>query len=418
MLWTSPAVADGGACPAGEACLLVTVTGTVNETLVVTATDLGDGDTGWHDMTNPPYRRNDGQNITKQPPGTATSIPAILRHLPTPVPVGSVTFATAHPFAGSAVVTRLGPADLADPTLPGDTGFQGHVVPGFNADNDAQLVRFTRPMRSDDDVNASDVWTSQADGQVQLVIHTTGHIVQPRVVAEKTQTDAGSPVSFHVEYDGAAPPGPSYTWRFEDGSAPATSATPDHTWGTAGSYRVTLDVSGSDGSEGSATPVLVQVGPKPPATTTTQPGTGTGGAANNVTGPVKGKGKTPGSTTSTQGSGAAGTGTSAGAGAGTGTGAGQAAQQGTDPQGKKKPAPTETTGENVSGTLLVQQVAAITPAAPSAQAPAASARAVPTPLHDWGLLWILVLPGLMLLGAVSQSRSLQRRLPRVPWRVT
>jgi hypothetical protein len=419
----APAVADGGSCPAGQACLLVTVTGSIQEQLVVTGQDLDD----WHDLTAPnlQYRTHSPTGTSDQPrPGQAASIPVLLAHMmPTHVPVGSVTFVTARatPDAGA---TRLGPADLSDATTP-HTGFQDNAVPGFWADTDRQLVRFARPMRSDDDLNYQDVWTTRSGGMATLVVHTTGHIVHPQIQATTPTTIAGTSVGFSATFaDGPPPPGPTYAWSFGDGTT-STDASPHHTWAKSGTYSVNLDTGASDGSEGTATPIQVQVGAKPkpkPSSPTKKPGTGTGSKHHTVTGPTKGNGTTTGGTTT---------------GGTTIPGSSSYVLGSTTPVtpgligGLTTSTPSTTTpsqatgtgtaslpvGTPVSGILLVSDAtASVSTASKAASVPAASARAVPRLEWDRGLLWLLLLPALLVAGGCTQTRWWTRRLPDLPWR--
>jgi hypothetical protein len=413
LLGTTSAAADG-AGPVGEACLLVTVTGSTQQQLVVTGHDLDQ----WQDMTKPPYRTHSPGSTQDEPqPLGATSIPVILGKLDPAVPVGSVTFISARASANDHA-TRLGPGDLGFP-YTGHTGFQGNVVPGFWADTDRQLVRFARPMRSDDDLNYQDVWTSRTDGEATLVIHTTGHIVHPQIRASTTTTVVGATVGLSATFaDDTPPPGPTYLWNFGDGTS-STSPSPPHTWTRSGTYSVTLETGAADGSEGSASPIQVQVGPKPkpkppPKTPGKTPGTGTGATHHPVNGPVTGTGTASNGSTfplsGPFGTGGITTGTSS-AGKATGTTTSTPSQvQGTGNQSVPM-------GTPVSGILLVSDAtASASTASKAAPVPAASARAVQPLRWDRGLLWLLLVPTLLAVGGLTQTRWWTRRLPVLPWR--
>jgi hypothetical protein len=253
------------------------------------------------------------------------------------------------------------------------------------------------------------------------VIHTSGTIVHPQIRASTSKTVAGTSVGFSATFtEGSPPPGATYAWSFGDGTT-ATGPDPTHTWKNSGTYSVNLDTGASDGSEGSATPVRVQVGakPKPPpkAPPTKAPGTGTGPKHHTVTGPTTGTGTTSNGTTTDSGSSVLG-------GATTST-------PGTTLGSVTPSTPTTTTPSEVSGTgtevlpegtpvdgiLLVSDATASAATAPkAAPVPAASARAVPRLRWDRGLLWLLVFPVLLAAGGFTQTRWWVRRLPTLPWR--
>jgi glucose/arabinose dehydrogenase/PKD repeat protein len=78
-----------------------------------------------------------------------------------------------------------------------------------------------------------------------------------------------------VNFDGTGSSDPdgdslSYDWNFGDGSPHATSATPSHTYTTAGTYTATLSVSDGRGGQNSAS-VRIDAGNNPPAVTINSP---------------------------------------------------------------------------------------------------------------------------------------------------
>ncbi|RLV49312.1 hypothetical protein D9V37_12280 [Nocardioides mangrovicus] len=391
-----PARADGP-CPAAEPCIVVRAHGITEQTFVVDPTLLGQ----IGDVTNAQYTTYTGRGGVRDDPYVAkgASVEAVLRQFHLDASATRVT-ASAGPSARQT---------LLDQTELGGGAYAGGLAPVFFSDS-PQFIRFARPMRNGTDANYRDVWSGDSDAPVYLDVYTSGRVLHPVVKASATSTEAGRQVGFSVGFVGYHPAGLSYAWTFGDGTSSAAAA-PRHAWKSGGSsYSVNLTVRGADDAAGSADPVVVRVGKAPkPKATHHQSGTGSGGSHQPVTGPSSGAGTGPGSATGS-GTGATGTPTPSASPVPTPT-----------PSPSPRPhRPRAVAGERVQGVLLVAdaapQSAAQVPRAEVSARRAAAARAAGAQGWDRRLLWVLLVPGLLLVGVVGQSRWIARRLPVPAWR--
>jgi PKD repeat protein len=180
--------------------------------------------------------------------------------------------------------------DVDDPS-----DFEDGLLPVLWVNGD--YIDYTRPLRSDSDLNSRDEVQSPQGGVLDLAVHS-GPQLTVTASADHTSVTTGRVLDFTAHAPGApsASQPLTYTWTFGDGSA-ATGPTPTHSYSVAGSFDVQVTASGADDSGGVSAPVLITVG-KPPA----QPGPGGGsghGTNKNphapATGPTTGGGHRVGS---------------------------------------------------------------------------------------------------------------------------
>ncbi len=212
-------------------------------------------------------------------PGAAWSIGTLISQcLATPIPLSSVTGVTILGADGAPQLDTGAQLTQADLTTPSDF-LDPSESPVITDDGDG--VIYERPWRGGSDANVDDVITTNAPGSFQLDVYT-GTLLSVTANANATSVPVGQPVTFTASVAGS-PPGLSYIWDFDGGSADATGATVTATL-PEGTYDVTVEVTDADGGVGTAQ-VQVTVGPQQQTTTTTRMTT---------PGPVKSQGRTPG----------------------------------------------------------------------------------------------------------------------------
>jgi hypothetical protein len=370
-------------CPDANPCIVIESPGLPGGSAVVAAATV----TADADVFNQTYVVRDAQgDATAYHQPAALSVQGLLRSVG--IDPGSVTLLRAWPddARGETVLTAR-EHDLDRPAP-----FTGGVPPLLYVDGrpeTGQSIDFIRPTRSATDVNFTDVW--QATRVLHLVVSTTGVQVFPSITAT---VGTGRSVQVGADLD-RVPSGTSWTWTFDDGTAPVTTATPSyrHTVGAPGLHGVSVTVNEPDGSYGVAsTTFRIGSGAPPP---TAAPGTPTGGSAAHGprTGPDRSRGGTVGAP-------AGSTGVASGATSGrptAGDGAGGALASG------GRAADVATGAVPVEGLVLS---AADVPAASTpvrvATAPAVRAQRGPTPV-GW-LLGVLVVAGLLVAGARLETR--------------
>lgn len=128
-------------------------------------------------------------------------------------------------------------------------------------------TRFMRPPIAGDpnDVNAEDNIATVAGEALVVGIHD-GNILGVSATASSTTPGAGTPVQLEAEAGGAkAGETLAYHWSFGDGTG-AEGPSASHAFTAAGTYRVTLTVTGSAESGGEAQPLKIVVGNPPTGT--------------------------------------------------------------------------------------------------------------------------------------------------------
>ena len=123
---------------------------------------------------------------------------------------------------------------------------------------DADSVRFFRPPRDDDDLNAADNFATAGEDLAVRVRQGALLGVQVRVRPERPR--AGERVRLEAQVTGA-PAGSAIAvrWRFGDGRE-AAGAAAAHRWEAPGTYAVVASAEGDGDSAGASAPVLVEVG--------------------------------------------------------------------------------------------------------------------------------------------------------------
>lgn len=401
------------ACPTGQACLVVHVVGTVEETRVVTPAELG----AWVDL---PAQEYDLQ------PGTAADVPAA-------VSVGSLVAHISDDIGGVGVenvtyvgIPRPGRGDVAtldqehDHNLgpAGQNGFVDGKQPAVYVVGRDTSVGYIRPLRGAGDDNhldyfQSDSATATTSTSLDMTLHTSGQVLHPVISASSLQVRVGDKVTFTAQVDDAET-ALSYSWTI-GGAGPSTAKRPTVSWSEASSgsgYLVSLSVSGSDTSAGQSNFLYVVVEKKdtpdptesPDPTETPDPSQdpgGTGPTDNPTTGPVTGDGSDAGGTAGPS------QGPEVGS-KGTGPAAGQSPEPTAGATGGQAAADASGT---VTGLLLtgadvvpVEQGDPVTAPAVRAGSPDDALR-----LPAW-LLLAAILAGVLGLGALSESTRVRARL--------
>jgi len=237
---------------------------------------------------------------------------------PNAVPIASVQGVTVLDANGNPETdsgSQITPSDLKP---LGQTDFnnpdEGPVVTALGTSN-----RYDRPWRGSSqgqpDYDFSDqVTTNSPNGQatpVEIEVFE-GPLLTVTATASETTIPAGGTVTFGATVTGQNGSALSYSWDFDGGATNSTSATPEVTFGSAGQYNVTVQVTDTQGGGGVASiPITVGTTPVPTTGSHPQSGSGTNRKSHTPTGPKKSKGSHAGArpgtsksrTSSTTGSG-------------------------------------------------------------------------------------------------------------------
>ena len=231
-------------------------------------------------------------------PSNAWALSTVLGCLaPQPVTLtgqGGVTVidADGSPETGSG--SQLTAEDLAP---PGKTDFnnpaEGPVVSDLGT-----AIRYDRPWRGSSqgqpDYDYSDeVTTDSPNGQstpVQIEVFT-GPLLTVTVSASPTTVNAGQAVTFAATVTGEGDSALSYSWNFDGGAPGSAAPSPQVTFGSAGQYNVTVQVTDTQGGGGVASiPITVGTPPAPATGGHKQKGAGKNKKSHSPTGPVKSSG--------------------------------------------------------------------------------------------------------------------------------
>ena len=179
--------------------------------------------------------------------------------------------------------------DLDDPP-----DFQGGLLPVVWVDGN--VIDYTRPLRSDTDLNAADAVQTTPGGVLTIVVHD-GPQLTVNATASRSSVAINKPVRFFASAPGApaASQPLTYTWTFGDGTS-ATGSQVSHAFTTAGGYDAQVSASGANDSAGVSPQVAITVGTRAHKS----PGGGDGSGTKKhhkapATGPTIGKGHRAGS---------------------------------------------------------------------------------------------------------------------------
>ncbi|WP_308116737.1 PKD domain-containing protein [Nocardioides sp. TRM66260-LWL] len=209
------------------------------------------------DVPGAPYQLRDEGGGGRSAGGDGwVSLRALLAEAGGPPP-GRITFAEVQ-----------GPDGVSHPLARGELvgGFAGGLVPAVSAQ--AGGVTYVRPLRGGDDANLSPdpnrQGFEQTPGRLTVLLHTTGRLLDVEVEADRVDEDT---YRLAAKVDDP-PPGLALAWTFGDGTS-GTGPKVEHTWtGKPGTYPVTLQARGGDGSWGRAAPTSVDVtAPRQPSPT-------------------------------------------------------------------------------------------------------------------------------------------------------
>ena len=239
--------------------------------------------------------RNGFVDVQLAPEGT-WALSTVLGCLSTPVPVAAVHGVTVINGQGAPETgpgSMLTPADLAP---QGSTDFnnpqEAPVVQALGS-----LNQYDRPWRGggqgQPDYDFLDEVQGTDNGQpLPIAIEVfEGPLLTVTVSASRTTVPAGGTVTFNATVTGQNGSALSYSWSFDGGAQSSTAPSPQVTFGNAGQYDVTVQVTDSSGGGGSAE-IPITVGAPPPAATGSHPQTGSGKSRKSHTpsGPRKSKG--------------------------------------------------------------------------------------------------------------------------------
>ena len=231
-------------------------------------------------------------------PSNAWALSTVLGCLaPQPVTLtgqGGVTVIDADGSPETGSDSQLTAEDLAP---PGKTDFnnpaEGPVVSDIGT-----AIRYDRPWRGSSqgqpDYDYSDqVTTDSPNGQatpVQIEVFE-GPLLTVTVSASRTTVSAGQPVTLGATVTGAGDSALSYSWNFDGGAPTSEAPSPQVTFGSAGQYNVTVQVTDTQGGGGVASiPITVGTPPAPATGGHKQKGAGKNKKSHSPTGPVKSSG--------------------------------------------------------------------------------------------------------------------------------
>jgi hypothetical protein len=147
---------------------------------------------------------------------------------------------------------------------------------------DSSSIRYFRPVRGPDDVNADDNIATPNGQSLDLSVHT-GNLLKVRASASPRKVTAGKPVSFSASADGGLPGERiSFAWQFGDGAS-ADGKSVSHTFKREGTYLARADATGNEDSGGSSPELAITVG-NPPHHGGPGSGPPTGGSGNGPSG--------------------------------------------------------------------------------------------------------------------------------------
>ena len=196
----------------------------------------------------------------------------------------------------------------APETGPGSTLTPADLVPqgstDFNSPQEAPVVQalgsvnqYDRPWRGGgqgqpdydflDEVQASD-----NDQPLPIAIEVfEGPLLAVTVSASRTTVPVGGTVTFSTTVTGQNGSALSYSWSFGGAAQSSTAANPQVSFGTAGQYDVTVEVTDTSGGGGGAEiPITVGTPAAPTTGRHKQTGAGTNRKSHSPSGPRKSKG--------------------------------------------------------------------------------------------------------------------------------
>ena len=280
-----------------------TASGTSTDSVTVAALEANPGQCPTYQEQSMNEQGRQGFVDVQLPQNATWSLPTILGCLPTPIPPGAIkgvtviaSNGTPEEGSGSAITAR----DLASPSDFDNTS----EYPVFEALG--SLNQYDRPWRGNaggqpDYDFFDEVQGTQDDQPTPIAIEVfEGGVLTVTVNASRTTVPAGGTVAFSATVSGGNGSPLSYSWSF-DGAAPnSTAAAPSVTFGAAGQYDVTLQVTDT-GGDGGGTEIPITVGSLPPAATGThkQSGSGTSRKSHSPTGPRRSSGNHAGSSPGT-----------------------------------------------------------------------------------------------------------------------
>lgn len=213
-------------------------------------------------------------------PGATWALSTVLGCLSTPVPVTAVQGITVINSQGAP---EAGPGSML---TPADLAPQGST--DFNSPQEAPVVQalgslnqYDRPWRGDrqgqtDYDFLDEVQGTDNDQPLPIAIEVfEGPLLTVTVSASRTKVPVGGTVSFNATVTGQNGSALSYSWNFDGGTPSSTAASPTVTFGNAGQYDVTVQVTDSNGGGGGAD-IPITVGTPPPGGTGRHPQTGSG----------------------------------------------------------------------------------------------------------------------------------------------
>ena len=227
------------------------------------------------------------------------ALPTILGCLQTPIPLSAVTGVTVIGASGSPEVgsdSQLTPADLAPSGSDFNNPAEYPVVQAAGSVNQYDRPWRGSPQGQPDEDFLDEVQASQDDQPTPIAIEVfEGPHLTVTVNASRTTVPAGGTVSFSATVSGTNDNGLSYGWNFDGGAPSSTAAAPTATFGSAGQYDVTVEVTDTAGGGGGAEIPITVGAPAPTATGShKQTGAGKNRKSHSPNGPRKSDGNHPG----------------------------------------------------------------------------------------------------------------------------
>lgn len=216
-----------------------------------------------------------GQTFTQ----LSWSLPTVLECLSVPVHTSDVTSITVRQTDGSpetSAASQLSRADLVTPSDFSDPS----AVPVIWSDGSNLL--YYRPPRDGGDQNARDLVEQPKPAPLAIDVFE-GPPLSVAATASQTTVRTGATVDFGATVTPSSAAGLSYNWVFGDGSPNSTSASPQHSFASAGKYNVTVEASDAAGGGGGDTlqiTVTEPNGPPPRSGNQSTPGPNASGGKN------------------------------------------------------------------------------------------------------------------------------------------